>query len=226
MLNAAEQKQAYFNRYWQTRDIESADERSCQRAALVKSLLPAPSGQRLLEIGCGRGTVLRNLLDLGYTVSGCDIASESIAALRRDRLDVFLGDIERDPLPGRYEIILCLEVLQQLFDPPAALQKMMAALNPGGILIVSVPNEFHLASRLHLLTGRSHLGHFNESHLRLFSPPRAKELFTGVGLEIDRVISVPALPPRFRGVQKFAAIMARIWPGLFSLSQIYRLRTK
>jgi 2-polyprenyl-3-methyl-5-hydroxy-6-metoxy-1,4-benzoquinol methylase len=224
MLSRSGQKQVYFNHYWQTRDLPSADARSRQRAALVQSLLPMPQGNKLLEVGCGRGEVIRFLTAQGYHIEGCDIASETVSKLKADGFEVFLCDLEQDPIPGRFDVILCLEVLQQLFDPTAALQRLAACLNPGGRLIVSVPNEFHLQSRLKLLTGKSHLGHFDQSHIRLFTPQRARELFERAGLTVEVSIPVSAFPPGLKFMKLPGQILANSLPGLFSLSQIYRLK--
>ncbi len=224
MLMDTRDKQAYFNRYWQTRDLPTADARSIQRADTVKSLLGEPRGQRVIEVGCGRGTVMSRLNESGYNVCGCDISSEPIAALNAGGWDVFLCDIESDPLPETYDGILCLEVLQQLFDPVSVLRKLSSYLKDDGVLIISVPNEFHLWSRLMLLIGRSHLGHFDESHIRLFSPTRARSLFTRAGLRIDKVRSLSVMPPGMKFLERLGRLLTAISPGLFALSQVYRVK--
>ena len=226
MLSGPGQKQAYFNQYWQTRDLPSADARSRQRAALVQSLLPAPVEKKILEVGCGRGEVMRHLTSHGYQISGCDIANETVSRLKSDGFDVFLCDVEKDPIPGKYDIVLCLEVLQQVFDPVEALCKLGRSLNAGGRLIVSLPNEFHIQARLKLLTGQSHLGHFDQSHIRLFTPDRARELFGRAGLAVEVTIPVAVFPPGVRLFRLPGNILAHVSPGLFSLSQIYRLKVR
>jgi 2-polyprenyl-3-methyl-5-hydroxy-6-metoxy-1,4-benzoquinol methylase len=226
MLTRTEDKKSYFNHYWQTRDLPSADARSRQRAAYVQALMGDGRSSAILDVGCGRGTVMSFLAAQGYNIGGCDLASDSITALQNDGYDVFLFDIEQDDLPKKYDVILCLEVLQQVFDPVAALTKLTRFLTDDGYLIVSVPNEFHLWSRLQLLRGKSHLGHFEESHIRLFNPRRARQMFERAGLSIDRSISVSVMPPSHGALNRIGEIMAGISPSLFSLSQIYRLRPR
>lgn len=226
MLSNTEEKKEYFNRYWQTRHLASADARSIQRADLVSALLNPDKGEKILDVGCGRGLLLKRLCRIGFHVSGCDISSETIGILVGEGYNVFLCDLENDPLPRKYDVILCLEVLQQVFDPIRLLEKLKSGLYRGGRLIVSVPNEFHLPSRLKLLGGRSHLGHFDESHLRLFSPVRAIEMFDRAGLTVERMFPVPIIPTGWTGVQTIGRTLARLHPGLFSLSQIYALRIR
>jgi 2-polyprenyl-3-methyl-5-hydroxy-6-metoxy-1,4-benzoquinol methylase len=226
VLTQPAEKKKYFNRYWQTRDIPSADARSWERAEYLLSLMDTPESGEVLDVGCGRGEVMSQLARNGYNVAGCDLATDTIASLQSDGLNAFVFDIEGDELPQTYNAILCLEVLQQLFDPEAALRKFCRALNKNGHLIISVPNEFHLLSRLRLLFGKSHLGHFEESHIRLFSPRRARQLFERVGLQIEKVISVPVIPPRMKALNWLGKIPAAMFPGLFSLSQIYKLKSR
>jgi 2-polyprenyl-3-methyl-5-hydroxy-6-metoxy-1,4-benzoquinol methylase len=224
VLTDTEQKQGYFNQYWQTRDLPSADARSIQRADAVRSLLGEPQGKRLIDVGCGRGVVLARLYEAGYDISGCDISSESVAALKRRGCVVFLHDIETDRLRETYDGILCLEVLQQVFDPVGVLRRLAEHLKDDGVLIVSVPNEFHIWSRIRLLLGKSHLGHFEESHIRLFTPRRAKELFDQAWLRMEQIRSISIIPPKYKILGWIGRILTAISPNLFALSQIYRVR--
>lgn len=226
MLNDVEQKKQYFNQYWQTRDITSADVRSVQRAVVIESLLSADKGEKIIDVGCGRGIVLRHLSSKGFRVCGCDISSDTVWELTQRDYEVFLCDLEKDSLPGKYDVILCLEVLQQVFDPVEIIRKFKQSLYRNGRLIISVPNEFHLLSRLKLILGKSHLGHFEESHIRLFNPKRARELFESCGLEIEDIISISVIPPGIKALQSTGNILACRMPGLFSLSQIYKLKVQ
>ena len=226
MLSKVGEKKDYFNDYWKTRDTTSADIRSIQRAIIIESLLRPDKGEKIIDVGCGRGIVLRHLVSRGFRAGGCDISSDTITDLAQRDYNVFLCDLENDPLPGTFDVIMCLEVLQQIFDPVAAINKFKQSLYPGGHLIISVPNEFHILSRLKLMLGTSHLGHFEESHIRLFSPRTARDLFAKCGLTVDKVISVPAIPPRKKGLQWIGKILACRLPGLFALSQIYRLKIR
>jgi len=224
VLTDTRQKQLYFNRYWRTRDLPSADARSVQRTDVVRSLLGKPRDLRLIEVGCGRGVALSRLGESGYDIRGCDISTESVAALKAGGWDVFVCDIEADPLPEMYDGILCLEVLQQLFDPVAVLRMLTGQLNDNGFLIVSVPNEFHIWSRLGLLFGVSHLGHFEESHVRLFTPRRARQMFDRAELRVEKTRFISIIPPRFKSLGWLGRFLTALSPGLFALSQIYVVR--
>ncbi len=226
MLDTRDEKKAYFNHYWQTRDIDSADTRSVQRSDLVAQLIGDNKNIKLVDAGCGRGVIMMQLGEAGFDISGCDMSSDTVSFLCDNGYEACLCDLENENLPGKYDGILCLEVLQQVFDPIVVIDRFKSALYRNGFLIISVPNEYHLLARLRLLFGKSHLGHFDESHIRLFTPKRGRELFEKTGLSVEKTINVSVIPPRFKLLGRVGRMLANLIPGLFSLSQIYRLKLK
>lgn len=116
-------------------------------AALVRELAPAP-GERVLDLGCGRGATLLPLADAvgpAGRVTGVDLAPGMIAHLAadvRDRglstVDLHVADAADPPLPpGSYELVASSLVLFFLPDPAAALRAWRKLLVPGGRLGVS-----------------------------------------------------------------------------------------
>jgi len=73
----------------------------------------------------------------GSDVTGCDVVDID----PRNPYATILGDIS-DPatLPqGRYDCIICTQVIHLIADMPAAVRNMAAALRPGGTLLLTVP---------------------------------------------------------------------------------------
>lgn len=78
---------------------------------------------------------------------------------------------------GKVDGIVCVDVLEHVFDPAATVESFAKVLNPGGRVFVSVPSKFcGLEERLYALThgqlfpSMLHLNHFSASTLRrLFS---------------------------------------------------------
>ncbi len=60
----------------------------------------------------------------GYDVSGAEISPSMVAKLAQEGYNVCLADLEKGNLPGKYNIVICLEVLQQLYDPLLAILKL------------------------------------------------------------------------------------------------------
>jgi 2-polyprenyl-3-methyl-5-hydroxy-6-metoxy-1,4-benzoquinol methylase len=216
-------KKIYFNQYWREQPAAIADPRAEQRAKIVYRLLNRTGG-RLLDLGCGRGIALDYFARRGFDVTGSDISPEMIGFNQDRGHRAILLDLEKDNIPGGFDIILCLEVLQQLYDPDKLLRKIKKSLSDDAIFVASFPNEFHLVSRLRLLFGRSHLGHFDHSHIRLFSPARNRELLRQSRWNVIALYHIPIIPPKWRFLSFLFTPLARICPSLFALSSIYVMR--
>ena len=106
-------------------------------------LLPHLSpGQRLLDVGCGPGTITVDLADrvAPGTVLGIDASADVIeqaTGIVGDRSNVTfeVADVYAlDQPDDSFDVIHAHQVLQHLTDPVAALQEMRRVLAPGGVL--------------------------------------------------------------------------------------------
>jgi SAM-dependent methyltransferase len=138
----------------------------------VKSLTQGlQAGSRVLDIGCGRGVMIRALLDLGFEAHGVEI-SEAAAAAVDDRADVRiaadLADANHES--NSFDAVIMWHVLEHLRDPAETLSAIQRILRPGGRLILAVPNFASWQSKwsqndwFHLDLPR-HLFHFSPTNL-------------------------------------------------------------
>ena len=104
------------------------------------------TGQRLLDVGCGPGTITLDLarsVDPGEVV-GIDTAAEVVASAEQARADAAVtnasfdvGDVYALDLDDdSFDVVHAHQVLQHLTDPVAALREMRRVLRPGGLLAV------------------------------------------------------------------------------------------
>lgn len=226
---AGPDKRAAFDHYWETRDLRTVDLRTRLRIAVVESMLKGRTG-RLLDVGCGRGSVAAHFAELGHNVTAVDISPLAVQWTERQHplIKAAVLDLECEPLDGSFDTILCLEVLQQVREPVAVLGKLCDALAPNGSLIVSLPNEFHVARRLSILLGRINFGGIEDTHLKLYTPSEQRRLFAACGLKIARAESQSIIPPRWRDGTIHHAVnpVANRFPGLLALSTVYLLHPK
>ncbi|MFN8074109.1 MAG: class I SAM-dependent methyltransferase [Kineosporiaceae bacterium] len=103
---------------------------------LLLSRIP-PGATRVLEIGCGEGTLATAIASRGITVDAVDRSPVMIDAARTrvpDGVRLHLADVLTDPLPGDgYDAVLSLSTLHHL-PLPDALPKLAAAVRPGGVI--------------------------------------------------------------------------------------------
>jgi 2-polyprenyl-3-methyl-5-hydroxy-6-metoxy-1,4-benzoquinol methylase len=109
-------------------------------------LLPENKGAHILDVGCGAGYFLYFLDKQGYVnYEGIDISPQQVAHCRAHvtpRAEVADAFDYLDGKEGSFDMILAHDVLEHVAkDRLAAFtKKLFAALKPGGILIVRVPN--------------------------------------------------------------------------------------
>jgi ubiquinone/menaquinone biosynthesis C-methylase UbiE len=110
-------------------------------------LLPhLTAGQRLLDVGCGPGTIT---VDLAARVApgevvGIDVAPEVVeqarahaAAAGQGNVTFAAGDFRTAGLaPASFDVVHAHQVLQHLRDPVGALRAMAALARPGGLVAV------------------------------------------------------------------------------------------
>jgi len=105
---------------------------------------------RLLDIGCGNGSLVAPLLDLGWEVTGVE-PDPVPAKLAREQfgLKVHEGTLEEVRLPEAYfDVITMHHVIEHLPDPFGTLRECLRLLKPGGKLVIVTPNIEGLGYRV------------------------------------------------------------------------------
>lgn len=102
-------------------------------------------GDRILEIGCGTGRVLKGLFNEGYNILGFDFDYNSLRSVNlRKKYPVFLADIINIPVRNDlFDVILCFGVLTCIEKESVRediFKNIRAILKPDGIFIVSLIN--------------------------------------------------------------------------------------
>lgn len=119
------------------RDVYGADDiHDFARRAILDALALEPA-DRVLDVGCGGGLLLRDALSAGATVTGLD-HSEEMVRLARERApgaDVVLGSAERLPFAdASFTAIAMSIVFFFLADPVAVLRECRRVLAADGRL--------------------------------------------------------------------------------------------
>jgi SAM-dependent methyltransferase len=169
------------------------------RALLAELMLHAlgeargeAAGGTLLEIGCGEGWFLKAALAAGYEARGLEFSDYGLKRFNPDLAErVEFGDafeaLDR-LIAARAQVDVCVmeHVLEHVRDPQALLARLPAVLAPGGVVAITVPNDFSAVQ----LRARA-LGHIDREfwvappqHLNYFNSDTLPRLLARMGFEV------------------------------------------
>jgi len=97
---------------------------------------------RVLDIGCGDGALVRTLQQFGAAPMGVDLDPEGARFIERTyRIPVVVAPFEQAAFAdGQFDSVVATHVIEHLFEPVDAMGKMHRLLKPGGLLVLETPN--------------------------------------------------------------------------------------
>lgn len=159
---------------------------------------PRPfGGLRLLDIGCGGGLLCEPMARLGAEVVGADAAARNIPVARlhaqSSGLTIDYRHTTAEDLAAageRFDVVLNMEVIEHVADPPAYLAACHALLKPGGLMICSTLNR-NPKSYLFAIIGAEHVMRWlpkgTHEWARFITPDELYALLRGAGFDpVDR----------------------------------------
>ncbi len=107
------------------------------------------AGKRLVDVGCGGGILAESMAHRGAEVTGIDMGEAPLSVARIHQLE---SGVEVDyrqataeqlatELPGHYDVVCCLEMLEHVPEPGAVIQACAALARPGASLYFSTINR-------------------------------------------------------------------------------------
>ena len=140
---------------------------------ILKTLIATQSKAsnfKILDIGCGRATLLRQLRQMGCDCSGTELekhpSEDAVPDIKIHRGSIEDGEFRDSSFDG----VVIWHVLEHLLQPMKVLNEMARITCDGGLAVIAVPNFSSLQSKLfksnwfHLDLPR-HLYHFDVENL-------------------------------------------------------------
>ena len=228
----------YYNNFY--KDLARIDRQGNQFSKIEAFVTDLKPGSKILDVGCGFGSVSGELIRRGHTVYGMEVNTEAVAELHKLGFKVLEQDITKPfNLNEKFDVILILDVLEHVFDPTAILHECRKVLAEGGSIIISVPLYFDLRDRVRILfTGRivsydnlvygkplySKIRSFIYDHIRFFKPEDVIEMCSIANLK-----PVQTKYTALAGLNSFFwrlianKYSVKLWPGLFAHSMVTRV---
>lgn len=178
----------------------------------------------ILDIGCGDGILLENLIKAGSRGVGIDISSEAIKICKQRGLDCSQADItEKLPFANNsFDSVILTDVLEHLFQPIEVLKEVHRVSKK--YILISVPNFASLPARIQVLLGKVPENNTpRDGHVYWMTYKVITKLLSDTGFEVEKVVvnsvweSKPVIGPFFKWIKnKF--------PSLFALSFIIKAK--
>jgi SAM-dependent methyltransferase len=148
------------------------------RARKIHQLIP-PNG-KVLEVGCGRGWLLKSLARLGHECHGTERSElAATGASRIVGIKIYTKPVEECGFAtDQFDLIVLWHVLEHLDDPSQTLRTLNSLMKPGGWLLVEVPNYSSYQARL---SGKHWFHLDTEHHLQHFTQPGLLHLLDRTG---------------------------------------------
>ncbi|MCL6679734.1 bifunctional 2-polyprenyl-6-hydroxyphenol methylase/3-demethylubiquinol 3-O-methyltransferase UbiG [Sphingomonas sp. RG327] len=173
-----------------------------QHWSLDECSLKPLTGKSALDVGCGAGLLAEPLARLGAKVTAVDAAPGLIAAAelhaRGQGLDIDYRVAAVEELTGAFDLVTSLEVVEHVAEPAAFIRALAARLAPGGLLILSTPNQTAL-SRLLMVGAAEAFGAIpkgTHDFDKFIGPDRMKLLLAEASLKCIDVEGIAWSPTR------------------------------
>lgn len=127
-----------------------------------------PRGARILDYGCGSGTLVEFLRQAGYNAEGYD---PHVQERSTDTL-----------VAGFYDVVVSVDVLEHEEDPAAGVRRLASLVRPGGWVLLSTPNATGIdLQRADFFALSLHAPY----HRHILSPEALRNLADAAGLSMD-----------------------------------------
>lgn len=130
-------------------------------------------GDKILDIGCGKGGFLYNVKKRVQNVStyGLEFNEKAILYARNRNITIFDETLEEHVKLRKdyYDIVSCFQVLEHIYDVNSFILNSIRLLKPGGYLVIAVPNDDSYEGRCKydlLNMPPHHLGRWNDKSLK------------------------------------------------------------
>jgi 2-polyprenyl-3-methyl-5-hydroxy-6-metoxy-1,4-benzoquinol methylase len=191
-------------------------------------------GGRLLDVGCGVGSYLYSLRELGWEVQGIEIDKQAASYAKKALgLEVLSDPLEEAGFPDmHFDVVIMRQVLEHLSDPFGTLVEVYRVLKASGKLIVELPNFESFQAALfrdkwfHLDLPR-HLYHFSPCTLQTmlcqagFSEITIVNLLTTSGItgSLQYIWNAWTRNPKGNRIRWSKALELCLWPLAFVIAR-------
>ena len=119
------------------------------RLSYISDALQGLFGKSVVDVGCGGGILAESMARSGATVTGLDMAQESLNVARLHALETGVtvnycrstAEAFAIGQAGQFDVVTCMEMLEHVPDPMSVVQACADLAKPGATLFFSTLNK-------------------------------------------------------------------------------------
>ena len=212
-----------YDEYWENRGFHAP---SLNRAKIISKYVE--SGSKILDIGCGDGTVIEFLSknNKPKEIIGIDISKRAVDYVKNKgyevyELDVLSDDFNKFLENKKFDYIIITEVLEHIQEPERVMADIKNHFTKS--VFISIPNAGFFMHRLRLLFGRFPvivIAQHVKEHIRFWTHKDFIYWCNYFGFEVEDYFVSSGLD--FKSLR----FLENLFPALFANQILYKLSIK
>lgn len=116
----------------------------------IEGILELYQPNKILDLGCGNGSVIAHLQEIGYDLYGIDSSTDGISFAREHHglYNVKQFDLMKlDELDDNFieaDVYLCIEVVAHLYNPVEFFERLYSSMNKNAKIIITFPHHGYI----------------------------------------------------------------------------------
>ena len=145
-------------------------------------------GGDILDAGCGEGNISFYLANKNKKVVAIDISKKAILKCKKKAQQLQLiqnptfrqGNFEKQKLNSKFDLAICIEVIEHVKKPVLMLKNLQKHLKPGGILFLTTPSKNAPLFKIGIIKKYDQ----KVGHLRRYTPQELKKILKSLKFKI------------------------------------------
>lgn len=171
---------AYTKNYFYERDLLIP-----HLAQTIKKLMVKNQLQKVLDVGCGTGRLVKFLNSKGFVAFGCDNCPNAVRVAQKlnNKLTIKLASATKLPFKkNSFDLVTAISVIEHLThnEGKKFLEEAKRVLKPKGYIFLVTPN---FATPLRIIQGSKWFGYSDPTHLTFYTPASLKKILFRFGFK-------------------------------------------
>jgi trans-aconitate methyltransferase len=164
----------------------------------VVELLAPRAGERILDLGCGDGSLTKKLVEMGCQVVGVDASHAMVAAAQALGLDARVMDGQSLPFAQEFDAVFSNAALHWMPQAGIVIAGVWRSLKPGGRFVGECGGSGNTATVVHALARALHRRGINADAVNPWYFPTVEEYrhkLEAQGFVVSTIALIPRLTP-------------------------------